>query len=110
MDLYLNNVRIQKIQRYGAMDRYGRYTLKTIYSRIRGRLDKSTTQIKNLDGSFFVVDATLMLSKRYELQPKDIIVFDTVNKEEYQVFKIVEHADIAGTLLFRTFYLTKKAE
>ena len=106
----LNNVYIRTVQRFGKMDRYGRVTLETAYDRFRGRLDRSTSMVRNLDGSFTQVAGTLMLPKRYELKTKDIITLDNVDEDQYTVFSIRENIDITGTVLYRTYYLEENTE
>jgi len=99
------NTTITKIERAGALDRYGQSQLETIYRNVRGRLSQTTRFSRTTQGDSFLLDGSLSLDRRFVLQPKDKI---TVGDKTWIIFTTNEVQDVHGKVLFRTYGLTKQ--
>ena len=103
---FVPNATILKVERPGAIDRYGQGQLETVYRDIRGRLSKRTIHVRSSDGDVISLDGSVMLDQRFVLQSGDSITFSDAST--WKIFGVEESCGIQGNILFRTYTLTKQ--
>ena len=101
------NVRIRKVERAGAIDRYGEPDYSVIYKNIGACLERSQFMTRALDGDTKVADGTIMADAQYTLRAGDLLTLETDLPERYLVYRAQECLDAMGTPQVRVFILTK---
>jgi len=105
---FMNNARIDIVQRRGANDRYGQPIMETIYSDFGCRLIRQTRFFRSIDGDQLMIDATVYVDPIYELDVGDAVTMDNQKKDKYDVFSVDDLEGVDGqTVKFRCL-LTKQ--
>lgn len=103
------NVVIEKVERAGAIDRYGASQLETIAIDIKGRLERVTRRVKDISGVTTTIDGTILLSPKDRLSEGDKLTLE--NQEQWIVYNEDEALDaIEGKAEFYIYGLTKQRE
>ena len=107
-NLYRNNDIILRAERAAGSDRYGQPLRNAVTNsqNKRVRLSRRTTKIVGADGMTTTVDGTMMVARGLTLVEGDKIIFEDFS--EWEVFSVDESQDINGSVLFRTYNLTKQ--
>lgn len=90
------NAQVLKLERAGALDKYGRSRLETIANRFWVRLDPTSSHARRPDGDYLTIDAEVVTDARYELRPKDILTFDALGLPKYTVYDVTPSLDVHG--------------
>lgn len=107
MTTHPTNAAVLKVERPGSYDRYGRSRLSLVEGPTRGWIEKTPRQARTTAGDVVSVDAALVLPKRIDLRPKDVVMIDNDDEDRYEVFDADETLDVLGQVLFRTYGLTR---
>ena len=103
------NVKIEKVERAGRLDRYGVAQREVVATEIRGRLERATRRVRNVQGDTTTIDGSILIPPSVLLETDDRLVLE--NGEQWVVFNVDESLDaVQGRVLFRTYGLTKQRE
>ncbi len=100
------NIRVLRVERRGAIDRYGQPQYETVESDLAGNLDQSTRLLKSVQGDSITVDGTIMLHEA--LETGDRLTMEDRFQSQWVVFSKEQANDPVGETLFWTYTLTKQ--
>jgi hypothetical protein len=101
------NVRIRKVERGAAIDRYGERRRNLVREGFGACIERSQFMTRNVDGSDRQADGSLIVPLDVELKSDDRITLDVEPEEVYTVFRAQESLDFVGAPQFRTYVLVK---
>lgn len=107
-NLYRNNDIILRAERAAGSDRYGQPLRTTVGSAKlkRVRLSRGSSKIVGVDGVTTTIDGTMMVAKGLVLVEGDKLTMK--DSTEWEIFNVDESLDINGSVLFRTYGMTKQ--
>lgn len=100
------NAKVLRVERKGALDRYGQPQYETVESNLNGNLDQSTRLVRTLQGDAVTVDGSIMLHE--PLETGDLLTMDDQFQSKWAVFTKEQANDFVGDTLFWTYTLTKQ--
>lgn len=101
------NARILKIERPGAVDRYGPVNAP-VFESLKCRLVDKTRFTKSIDGDELMIDATVWLDALHRPKVKDVITMDNADRDVYEVQNVDDEQDVAGATQFFVCNCTKQ--
>ena len=101
------NVAVLKVERAGALDRYGQPVVETAYARKWARLERRHSMTRGANGDTIEIDAEIW-SDDMELRARDLITLDNKDSDAYTVFDVDEPVEVDGTFPFQRARLVKK--
>ena len=101
------NVAVLKVERAGALDRYGQPLVETTYARKWARLERRHRMVRGLNGDTVDIDAEIWTDDM-ELRSRDLITLDNKDNDAYTVFDDEEPVEVDGTFPFQRARLVKK--
>ena len=103
---YPENARVLRVERAGALDRYGVPQTEVVVSYVSGFMDKHTQRFMNPNGSTVQIDATISLG--CELLAEDNITLDDKFQSKWKVFSVNEVIDVIGNVIYWEYNLIKQ--
>ena len=108
---FRTNVKIDKIERAGQIDRYGNLSYNTVFTDVDCRLELRSIFTRNPDGDALILDGTISVDKRYRLMVKDrLTVLNTPVNDTYVVFSVDENTDFSGRVTYYSALITKQTK
>ena len=102
------NVRIRKVERIGALDRFGTATRTPVLTDIGAFLRHADFVVRGANGDSKQVDAVMRVQGCYDIRSDDLITLDAPKTEQYKVFQAREVSDATGVMVARSLNLVKQ--